>query len=173
MHVIKTICFLFNVAIEIASNQDCFRFWYGSKCQSFYARPFLRFPCCGQSVIQHRAFLSKYHREGHSEFFCNIPPLLHTSQGFLAPLDHLRPAGTVEFWNKFWENFLHPGTNPYDNHQLKVKGGDLFVFKPSHWNSKTRRLLPLSHHAVISGGPSLLLKSTQGSVDEVLFHAQD
>ncbi|ESO04101.1 hypothetical protein HELRODRAFT_173188 [Helobdella robusta] len=28
MYVVKTICFLYNVAIEIASNQDCFRFWY-------------------------------------------------------------------------------------------------------------------------------------------------
>ncbi|ESO06047.1 hypothetical protein HELRODRAFT_160169 [Helobdella robusta] len=28
MHVIKTIFFLSNVAIEIASNQDCFGFWY-------------------------------------------------------------------------------------------------------------------------------------------------
>ncbi|ESO00357.1 hypothetical protein HELRODRAFT_175767 [Helobdella robusta] len=74
MHVVKTICFLSNGTIGIAYNQDCFRFRY---C---FSDPTLSVPSL--STIR-----------DHSEFFCNTPPLLHTSQRFLAPLDHLRPAG--------------------------------------------------------------------------------
>ncbi|ESO12174.1 hypothetical protein HELRODRAFT_158637 [Helobdella robusta] len=80
--VIKTICFLSNVAIEIASNQDCFRFWLESNFSNIFSRLLLdRVMTFSRFSLDFLSRMSKHSMSIQQTVETN-PPHLDVSPGF-------------------------------------------------------------------------------------------
>ncbi|ESO02842.1 hypothetical protein HELRODRAFT_174271 [Helobdella robusta] len=148
MYVVKTICFLSNVAIEIASNQDCFRFWY------FYAGCVIkdgRVTYSGPTMISIRS--GKHDKSSAATHVADFNTLVRldtfknvacTNAGVLKPIVIITVDGGPD------ENPRYPKTlcaayKLFTEHDVDA----LFIAShaPGHsaYNAVERRMAPLSH----------------------------